>query len=44
MTKEDGKMTDWRAKIIELIEKIDSEKKLHHLYNFVVRLCCAGED
>lgn len=42
--KEVKTMTDWRKKIFELINKMDNEKKLHRLYNFVVRLYCAGED
>lgn len=36
-------MTDWRSKIIEIINMIHSEKKLHHLYNFVVRLYCSDD-
>lgn len=36
-------MTDWRSKIIEIINMMHSEKKLHYLYNFVVRLYCSDD-
>lgn len=36
-------MTDWRSKIIEIINMMQSEKKLHYLYNLVVRLYCSDD-
>lgn len=44
MTKEDGTMTDWRAKINRMLDLIQSERTLHLIYNLIVAIWERGED